>query len=347
MKKNLSIIFILLFSVLSSTYAQTSIPDNMVSLSNIAIQTSSTLYWDGMSDCGILEKNGHTICFSAYSDFVLLDYNKITFCKTITNNNGTMYAEISFLATINELFNAIPPENKFRIGAILIDPGHGGKDPGAIATHIINGKKVTINEKDLTLLVGKNLNEMLSKIYPNKKIMLTRDSDEFLSLSQRTDKANTVKLEKNEAILFVSIHANSAFDPTANGYEVWYLSPGYRREVLKDPNADEELQPILNSMMEEEFTTESILIAKYINDGLNNQIGSISPSRGIKEEEWFVCKNAKMPSVLVEMGFVSNKIEATNLLDDGYLRKISLGIYNGLTSFVTHFETSRGFTGTP
>jgi len=347
MKKNFVIIAVLILFTLCKMNAQSSIPNGMISLFDIATQTDSTLYWDGMSDFGVLEKNGHTICFSTHSDFVLLDYNKIVQCKTITNDDGTMYAENNFLTTITNLFTTIPPESKFRIGAILIDPGHGGKDPGAIATHIINGKSVAIKEKNLTLTVGKQLYEMLRKIYPDKKIMLTRNTDEFLSLSQRTDKANTVELEKNEAILFVSIHANSAFDTTANGYEVWYLSPGYRREVLKDPNADEELQPILNSMMEEEFTTESILIAKYINDGLNNQIGSKSPSRGIKEEEWFVCKNAKMPSVLVEMGFVSNKAEATNLLDDGYLRKISLGIYNGLVAFVNHFETSRGFTGIP
>ena len=98
-------------------------------------------------------------------------------------------------------------------------------------------------------------------------------------------------------------------------------------------------------MMEEEYTTESILMAKFIEDGLNAQVGSLSPQRGIKEEEWFVVRNAKMPSVLVETGFLSNAEEAALLSDDNYLKKLSLGIYNGLGAFITHFERSRGFTG--
>ena len=125
------------------------------------------------------------------------------------------------------------------------------------------------------------------------------------------------------------------------------MSPGYRRTLIKNTNndKDKEVLPILNSMMEEEFTTESILIAKYIQDGMKAQVGSLSVDRGIKEEEWFVVRNANMPSVLVELGFVTNEEEAKLLFDKNYLRKLSLGIYNGLTAFVTHFERSRGFTG--
>ena len=107
-----------------------------------------------------------------------------------------------------------------------------------------------------------------------------------------------------------------------------------------------ELFKILNEMMEEEYTTESILIAKFIMDGLNLQIGSKTVSRGIKAEEWFVVKNSKMPSVLVELGFLTNYDEACNLNDKAYLQKSALGIYNGISAFVTHFERSRGFTGT-
>ncbi|OJF75986.1 MAG: N-acetylmuramoyl-L-alanine amidase [Treponema sp. CETP13] len=346
--KNKKLIFLIPILVITSIIeAENTSLSEMISLSEIAKITGSTLYWDGMSSNGILEKNGHHVSFSAYSNLVLLDYSEIKVCNTLTNKNGSIYADSNFLTTLQDLFNSIPPESKYRIGAILIDPGHGGKDPGAMSTQVINGKKQTIREKDLTLTVGKDLYTMLLRTFPDKKVLLTRDDDYFLSLAQRTDKANSVVLQENEAILFVSVHANSAFDTTANGYEVWYLSPGYRRNVLTDSSADKELQPILNSMMEEEFTTESILIAKYIDDGLAKEIGSFSLSRGIKEEEWFVCKNAKMPSVLVEMGFISNTQEAAYLIDKNYLHKVALGIYNGLVSFVKHFETSKGFTGIP
>ncbi len=99
-------------------------------------------------------------------------------------------------------------------------------------------------------------------------------------------------------------------------------------------------------MMEEEFTTESVLIAKFILDELDREIGAQSGNRGLKEEEWFVVRNANMPSVLIEVGFVSNPEEAVLLNDAGYLRKITTGIYNGLAAFIVHFERSRGFTGT-
>ena len=98
--------------------------------------------------------------------------------------------------------------------------------------------------------------------------------------------------------------------------------------------------------MEEEYTAESILIAKFIMDGLSSQIGSVSKARGIKAEEWFVVKNSNMPSVLIEVGFLTNEKEALNLNDKSYLQKTSLGIYNGVSAFITHFERSRGFTKT-
>ena len=101
----------------------------------------------------------------------------------------------------------------------------------------------------------------------------------------------------------------------------------------------------MNSMMEEEYTTESILIAKFIMDGLQAQVGNQASPRGIKAEEWFVVRNSNMPAVLVELGFLTNEKEAALLADNAYLQKAAFGIYNGLAAFVTHFERSRGFTG--
>jgi len=79
-------------------------------------------------------------------------------------------------------------------------------------------------------------------------------------------------------------------------------------------------------------------------DGLDEQIGSQSINRGLKEESWFVVRNARMPSVLVELGFVSNPEEAALLADSSYLKRCSTGIYNGIRSFISYFEGSRGFT---
>ncbi len=106
----------------------------------------------------------------------------------------------------------------------------------------------------------------------------------------------------------------------------------------------EDIAPILNVMLEEEFTTESILLARDIMDGLNTNIGTESPNRGVRAEEWFVVRNARMPSVLVETGFVTNPEEASLLSSEDYLRRLSDGIYTGIVNFVQYFESMKGPT---
>ena len=304
-----------------------------------------TIYWDSLSESGMIEKNGHQLSFRNGEQMVLLDSIRMMITEAPELRGNQLYVSQKFLNDSEEFFNQ-KSELPFKVGAILIDAGHGGKDPGALKTYKVNGKNITIQEKDITLKVSKMLAERLKAAYPGKQIILTRDKDVFLSLGERTDIANSVKVGENEAVLFISVHVNSSLNKTSSGYEVWYLSPGYRRNVIDKSavDGDENLFPILNSMMEEEYTTESIMIAKFIMDGLQAQIGKESTARGIKAEEWFVVKNSNMPSVLIELGFVSNEKEAMLLNDERYLKKATLGIYNGIAAFITHFERSQGFT---
>ncbi len=303
-----------------------------------------TLYWDSLSETGMLEKNGHQITFRKDESIVMLDNVRFELTDAPELKNNKIYVSKKFMNDADQMFK----ENNstmFKVGAILVDAGHGGKDPGALKTYKINGKNVTIQEKDVNLKVAKLLGERLKTAYPDKQIVLTRNKDVFLTLQERTEIANNVKVKEDEAVLFISIHVNSSLNKTSSGYEVWYLSPGYRRTVLdKSSTDDKSLFPILNSMLEEEYTTESIMIAKFIMDGLQSQIGNESKARGIKAEEWFVVKNSNMPSVLIELGFVSNEKEALLLNNDTYLKKAALGIYNGIAAFITHFERSKGFT---
>ena len=315
-------------------------------LAEAAQQTGAELYWDSLSGSGILEKNGHQICFRAGDQLVLLNYTRLAIVDPPENKSGTIYVTQKFIDVANNLFSQNEPETYYKVGAILIDPGHGGRDPGAIGSYKKNGKTVSLQEKDLTLSISKLLAQQLQTTYPDKDVILTRSDDTWLTLEQRVDIANSIRLEPHEAILYISIHINASLDKNASGYEVWYLSPGFRRKVLESTGENQELENILNSMMEEEYTTESVLIAKFIMDGLEAQIGKQSKSRGIKAEEWFVVRNTNMPSVLVEAGFITNEKEAALLGDSQYLQKITQGIYNGLSSFITHFERSRGFTGT-
>ncbi len=320
---------------------------NTENLITSAEKTGAQVYWDSLSGSGLLEKNGHQISFRAGDNLVLQDYKTLAITDAPELKDGVLYVSKNFLSNAEKLFKIENNESGYKIGAVLIDAGHGGKDPGAMDTHTVNGKKITVKEKDVNLAVAKMLCARLKSAYPDKKILMTRESDVFLSLAQRTEIANSVKLKDGEAILYISIHVNSSLDKKASGYEVWYLSPGYSRTVLdKNATDDKNLFNVMNIMMEEEYLTESILIAKFIMDGLQTQVGNLATPRGIKAEEWFVIRNSKMPAVLVELGFLSNQKEAALLVDNSYLQKLSLGIYNGLAAFVTHFERSRGFTGT-
>lgn len=311
-----------------------------------AKENGMELYWDTLSGGGILEKNGHQVSFRDGENIVLFDSSSISSVDSPVIRDGQIFVSKKFIDTVELFFKESGDKSPFKIGAILIDPGHGGKDPGAVGTFKIDGKTVRVQEKDAVLSVGKMLYDELKCAYPNKQIIMTRNSDKYLTLGERTDIANGVKLAEKEAVLYVSIHANASLDKKASGYEVWYLSPGYRRTVIDKAAADNDksLFPILNSMMEEEYTTESILMSKFIMDGLTSQIGSSAKARGIKAEEWFVVRNTNMPAVLIEIGFVTNEKEALNLRNPEHLKKTSLGIYNGIQAFVTHFERSRGFT---
>jgi N-acetylmuramoyl-L-alanine amidase len=199
-------------------------------------------------------------------------------------------------------------------------------------------------EKDLVLLVSKQVTELLKRQYPEKNVVLSREDDVYLTLEERTTKANSISRGKNEDILYISIHANASLNSSAKGYEVWYLPPEYRRDLISPEEKEgyeETVIPILNTLLEEEYTVESILLAQSILTGLDSTIGTLSPNRGLLQEEWYVVRNARMPSVLIEIGFVTNKQEFQLLTSSEYLQKISQGIYTGITSFVSNFEEVR------
>ena len=311
-----------------------------------AQENGITLHWDPLSRSGMLEKNGRYISFSVGNGFVLKDFTLLVKEDAPYIEDNSLMVSQSFMSGAENFLNGTVDISSYKIGAILIDPGHGGKDPGALREWTFDGKKVKIQEKDITLTTGLMLRDLLQKAYPDKRILMTRSTDVYLKLEERTEIANSVKLNENEAILYVSIHVNASLDQSVSGYESWYLTPDYRRQVLdRKVSDDEDVQSILNDMMEEEYTLESILISKFVLEGIGEQVGSLSKSRGMKANDWFVVKNSMMPSVLLEIGFLTNETEARLLGDESYLKKVALGVYNGLQAFVSHFERSRGFTG--
>ncbi|MDR0387784.1 MAG: N-acetylmuramoyl-L-alanine amidase [Treponema sp.] len=310
------------------------------------------LRWDPFFGMGSFAVAGHNAAFDTgnpgETGFILMDYREIFPVPSPFIRNGLLWFPEPFVAALQRaLDTAIEDDrSRFRIAAVIVDPGHGGRDAGAVGNHIINGQPLRVVEKDITLAVSKILHSQLSSAYPDKQVLLTREGDTYPTLEDRVAIANSVPLKDNEAIIFISVHANASFDRKARGFEVWYLSPEYRRTVIdRERYADSaEVIPILNAMLEEEFTTESILMAQALIRRVDEALGNRIPSRGIKAEEWFVVRNARMPSVLVELGFVSNEADALLLTNDTYLRSFADSLYKGIADFITAFEGTGGFT---
>jgi N-acetylmuramoyl-L-alanine amidase len=169
---------------------------------------------------------------------------------------------------------------------------------------------------------------------------MTRDTDIYRTLDWRADMANAVNIGDNEAVIFISIHANYSANANARGYEVWHITSGYKRTLI-DParhNYSSDISSILNAMLEEEYTTESILLADSILMSLGQTFGSSMPSRGRKANDWFVVRNSRMPAVLVELGFVSNNQDASLMTGEDGLHKFTDSLYNGITNFIGIFE---------
>lgn len=313
---------------------------------------SAKLSWDPLIKTGMLLTEKHRISFTILVEDqtapFIIDNQYVLYLPAPRYNNGTLYFPSETIAGLEQALRTITTNEQslYRIAAIVIDPGHGGKDTGAVAEHRINNKKVTLQEKNVTLSVGKQVYDLLLARFPEKRILMTRTGDTYPTLEERVSIANAIPLGEHEAILFISIHANASFNKTARGYEVWYLSPEYRRTLVDSKKFQDsvEVVPIINAMLEEEFTTESILLAKSILGQLDVSLGNKLPSRGLKAEEWFVVRNAKMPSVLVELGFVTNMQDAILMNDSAYLQKFSEALYKGITDFVNNFEKTGGFT---
>jgi N-acetylmuramoyl-L-alanine amidase len=316
---------------------------------------SAALSWDSLFNRGKFSLAGHQGVFYAGSvgerGMMLFDNSEVFVVPLPNLERGSLFFPEAFVVTLKRALEraavtrAVEDEtDPFRIAAIIVDPGHGGKDAGATGNHTINGRQLKAVEKDIALQVSLDLFERLRAAYPDKRIMLTREGDTFPSLEDRVNIANRVQLQDNEAIIYVSVHANASLNRTARGYEVWYLSPEYRRDVVSRDGYDADVAAIINSMTEEEFTAESIMIAQAILAQFQRTLGGDIPSRGIKAEEWFVVRNTRMPAVLVELGFVTNEEDAKLLTDAAYLKKFSEALYKGMADFVTAFERSGGFT---
>ncbi|MBA3014387.1 MAG: N-acetylmuramoyl-L-alanine amidase [Proteobacteria bacterium] len=225
------------------------------------------------------------------------------------------------------------------IKRIVLDPGHGGKDPGAIG---IGGLK----EKDVVLNVAQKIARKISSQL-GIEVVLTRNSDVFIPLEERTAIANT----KN-GDLFISIHANAAPRPQAQGIETYYLDFAGNEEArsiaaLENASSSRQisdLQNILSKLMQNSKKDESARLAGTVQNTLVSGLCRLYPqvnNHGVKTAPFIVLIGAQMPSILIEVAFLTNPLEAERLKSDKYLEDLADHITAGISNYSSSLAMAR------
>ena len=230
---------------------------------------------------------------------------------------------------------------------VVLDAGHGGHDAGAVGSF---SKEKNINLR-YTLLVG----DMIKKNLPDAKVIYTRDKDVFVDLNERARIAN-----RNKADLFVSIHTNSSKNTSANGMETFTLGVSRSKEnmevamlensVIKleedyetkyegfDPNSVDSY--IMFEFMKDQYTDRSITCADFIQTKMIQT--SKRNDRGVRQAGFLVLRATAMPSVLVELGFISNKDEEKYLNNNDNQVKLATAIFNGIKEYKHELDKKSG-----
>ena len=219
-----------------------------------------------------------------------------------------------------------------KIGKIVIDPGHGGHDTGTIGP---NG----LQEKDLVLEVSRRLGKLLEARL-GAEVVFTRSDDTFIPLETRTAIAN-----REEADLFVSVHANSSSDRNARGVETYYLNFTSSPEALEvaarenavSDKSIHELQDLVKKIALKEKIEESREFATDVQRSLHSGLAVKSPGirdRGVKKAPFIVLIGANMPSILAEISFVSNPGDERRLETAAYRQRVAESLYKGISKYV-------------
>lgn len=260
-----------------------------------------------------------------------------------------------FLGTFFPLFSVQLTQAQNDKFTVVIDPGHGGKDPGAVGS--------VSKEKDIVLSVGLKLGNLIEENHPDVKVLYTRDKDRFVELNQRAGIAN-----KAHADLFISIHCN-ALDrrlKSPQGVETFVL--GLHRskdnlDVAKAENAvimyeddysvkyegfnpNEPESYIIFEFMANEFLSQSVHLATLVQNQLITNSKRVN--RNVRQAGFLVLREVAMPSILVELGYISNKQEESYLNSTNGQSSLASSIYQGFKQYKHDYDKkSHVFTESP
>jgi N-acetylmuramoyl-L-alanine amidase len=229
-----------------------------------------------------------------------------------------------------EIIESVSGERrKLTIETVVLDPGHGGKDHGKMG-------RGGLLEKDVNLAIGKRTRDLFEQEL-GLKVVMTREDDRLLSLTERTEIANQAG-----AHVFISIHCNSWFSAEAGGFEAYFLSPArteWDRAVAMAENAADEftggpsdvrsdIDFILWDMVQSEYLNESSQLAEFIQKAMGDRLGI--RNRGVKQANFTVLQGARMPAVLIETAYLSNPEEESLLSDEDFHRRVAEGLVEAI-----------------
>ncbi|MFQ5825546.1 MAG: N-acetylmuramoyl-L-alanine amidase [bacterium] len=228
---------------------------------------------------------------------------------------------------------------KWRIDKVIIDPGHGGVDPGAIGPR-------GVYEKDVVLKVSKRLKKLVEEKLKIDVIM-TRETDKFVPLKERTQLAN-----KEQGKLFISIHANSNRSSRVQGATTYFLGPAKSEEALEVAQRENSVIRYENSIADySHLTDESFILASMAQNDYNKESQDLAAfvqrelenrtklkDRGVKQAGYYVLVGASMSNILIETAFISNKKEERLLKSSSFQQKVAEAIYTSIKKFKEKYE---------
>lgn len=325
-------------------------------INNLFVDKDNNKVYDGTDTIKLL--NGEVVISDNFLDLlntienVKVENNKLQISTQIASASQSKSNPHSDIMNISGGVDIIGQmlsqkhRNLNTVDVIVIDPGHGGRDPGAIG---YNG----IQEKDIALAVALKLRTHLRRENPNLRVYLTRDDDRFVPLFERTQIANSKKAD-----LFISLHANSAYRENAQGFETFYyhfktdestkIIERIENNVINkyESGIDSSrafIDIIKQDMIQIQFINESHNLATLIQDYLDYNLNQVNNyrimNRGVKRAKFLVLQYALMPSILIELGFISNKREALLLNDPNYQNLIAGSIAKSIISYKEDYES--------
>jgi len=242
------------------------------------------------------------------------------------------------------------------LDCVVIDPGHGGKDPGAVS------KDKKTREKDLVLKIATLIGNKIKEGYSDSvKVYYTRESDVFVPLQDRADFANGKKAD-----LFISVHINASYKTAPSGHSAHVLGASSNPErdlvagnldvckmensviTLEDDyhtkyegfNPDDDASYIFMTLMQGAYYEQSIYFAALVENSLSDNEGPIKVRRGVEQNPFYVLWKTAMPSVLLELGFISNASDLGSLRSEQGREDIAERVYTAFREYKSNYDES-------